>query len=107
DVEGEESFPILSNELERAALQEAPELAEIGRRIRRVLVREGARLAALSGSGSSFFGLFDDAVRARRAQARLEAEGFTALRGRTLTLDQYRRIWSRSLGREGARGRAR
>jgi 4-diphosphocytidyl-2-C-methyl-D-erythritol kinase len=107
DLEGEGAYPILSNDLEEAALQEAPELAEAGRRIRGVLARGGARLAALSGSGSSFFGLFDDAVRARRAQAALGSEGFTAFRGRTLTLDQYRRFWSRSLVREGARGRAR
>ncbi len=107
DFGAEESFALLSNELEAAALEEAPELAEAGRRIRGVLAREGALLAALSGSGSAFFGLFGDVRRARRARTRLESEGFRAVQCRTLTLDQYRRFWSRSLGREGARRRTR
>jgi 4-diphosphocytidyl-2-C-methyl-D-erythritol kinase len=93
DLEGS-VFSILSNELERAALEEAPELADNIGRIRGILVREGALLASLSGSGSSFFGVFDDPRRARRAQAALATGGFDAFRGRTLSLDQYRRAWS-------------
>lgn len=98
DLEGESSFSILSNELESAALEEAPDLAERVAHIRGVLVREGAHLALLSGSGASVFGLFADAGRAARARAALLAAGFRAFSGRTVTLDQYRRVWARSLG---------
>lgn len=108
DLEGDGGYSLLSNDLERAALEEVPDLADQVGKIRGILVREGALLASLSGSGSSFFGLFDDAVKARRARAALAAAGFRALRGRTLSLDQYREIWSRSLGRKGVLlGRAR
>jgi 4-diphosphocytidyl-2-C-methyl-D-erythritol kinase len=92
------AMKVLSNDLERAALEEAPDLADQVRRIRGILVREGALMASLSGSGASYFGVFDDPRRARRAQAALAARGFRALRARTLSLDQYRRRWARSLG---------
>ncbi len=98
------AFSLLGNDLERAALEEAPDLEVEVQRIRSVLVREGAFLAQLSGSGSSYFGLFDEARRARRAQAALSAAGLRAYRGRTLSLDQYRRAWERTLGRGGSRG---
>jgi 4-diphosphocytidyl-2C-methyl-D-erythritol kinase len=99
-LEGEDSaFSILTNELEQAALDEAPELAERVGQIRGILVREGALMASLSGSGASFFGLFAEAARARKALAALETAGFTAFRARTLSLEQYRRLWSRSLRR--------
>jgi 4-diphosphocytidyl-2-C-methyl-D-erythritol kinase len=98
-LEGDGGWRLLSNDLEEAALEEAPVLAKQGRRIRGVLVQEGAFWAALSGSGSSFFGLFDDARRARKARAALAREGFTVSRARTLSLDQYRRRWSRVRGR--------
>jgi 4-diphosphocytidyl-2-C-methyl-D-erythritol kinase len=106
-LEGEGAWPLLSNDLEAAALEEAPDLSDRAERIRGVLVHAEARLAALSGSGSSWFGLFDDARGARRAQAALSAEGFTAFRGRTLTLDQYRREWSLLGGRGAGKGRTR
>jgi 4-diphosphocytidyl-2-C-methyl-D-erythritol kinase len=88
-----EVFPILSNDLERPALEEAPDLAARVALIRGILIREGALMASLSGSGASYFGLFDDPGRARAAQAHLTARGYKALRGRTLSLDQYRRWW--------------
>jgi 4-diphosphocytidyl-2C-methyl-D-erythritol kinase len=72
-------------------------------RIRGSLVREGALLAALSGSGSSFFGVFDDAQRARRAHAALASQGFAVHRCRTLSLDQYQRAWARVLGDSSGR----
>ncbi len=107
DLEGQGAWPLLSNDLEAAALEEAPDLRDGAERIREVLVRAGAQLAALSGSGASWFGLFDDARRARRAQSALSAEGFAAFRGRTLTLDQYRRAWSLLGGRGAGKGRTR
>ena len=91
DLEADAGFSALSNDLERAALEEAPGLRQAVVSIRGLLVREGARLAVLSGSGSSYFGLFDDAPKARRAASALRAEGFAVHRCRTLSLDQYRR----------------
>ncbi len=67
--------------------------------MRGVLIREGARLAALSGSGSSYFGLFSDPRAARRARAALAKDGFTALLARTLSRNEYRRVCLRSGGR--------
>jgi len=97
------AFPILSNDLERPALEEAPELAARVGLIRGILIREGALMASLSGSGASYFGLFDDPERARKAQSRLVARGVKALRGRTLSFDQYRRLWAQP-ARVRARG---
>jgi 4-diphosphocytidyl-2-C-methyl-D-erythritol kinase len=98
DLEAD-AWGVLSNELEQAALEEAPALAEQGRRIRGAMSREGARLTALSGSGSTYFGLFDDPHAARRAEKGLAKEGFTALRARTLSRDEYRRVWRRARNR--------
>jgi 4-diphosphocytidyl-2C-methyl-D-erythritol kinase len=78
--------------------------------IRSTLVREGALLAALSGSGSTFFGLFTSGPRAARAEAALVARGFRAIRARTLSLSGYRRSFERALagrGRQNPRGRGR
>jgi len=99
ELEGASAYRSLVNDLEEAALEEAPALREQAGRIRDVLRREGARHAALSGSGSSFFGLFGGARAARRAVAALEAEGVCALVARTLTLDEYRGPWARSRAR--------
>ncbi len=98
DLEGLESFSLLANDLERAALEEDPGLVPRARRIRRVLGDEGAQLALLSGTGSSFFGIFGAAAAARRAAVSLRAAGFEAFQARTLTLDQYRGIRARALG---------
>ncbi len=103
DLEGLRAFSILANDLERAALEEAPDLADPVGRIRGILNREGAALASLSGSGSSFFGLFDDGRRAQGAQSALMAAGFIVLRARTVSLDQYRRTWANALGARRAR----
>jgi 4-diphosphocytidyl-2-C-methyl-D-erythritol kinase len=105
DLEGSARFAILTNDLEPAALEEAPDLSVTVERVRDVLVGEGAFLASLSGSGASFFGLFDGAKKARRAQAVLESEGLRAFRAQTLTLDRYRRVWSESLRSAARRAR--
>lgn len=99
DLEGKRDLHLLTNDLEAAALEEAPALRGRAERIRAALVQAGAGLAALSGSGSTYFGLFDAAGTARRARGALAAAGFTAIGARTLSLDQYRKVWSRSLGR--------
>ncbi|MFI5183128.1 MAG: 4-(cytidine 5'-diphospho)-2-C-methyl-D-erythritol kinase [Vicinamibacteria bacterium] len=108
DLEGELAFSALSNDLEDAALSEAPDLRGAIERTRGILRGAGCSLAALSGSGSSFFGLFEDARRAGRARRALEGAGFRALSCRTLSLEEYRRRWSRTLGQARARvGRTR
>jgi 4-diphosphocytidyl-2-C-methyl-D-erythritol kinase len=91
DLGEKRAYRFLSNDLEDAALEEAPDLREAVRRIRGILVRHGAAHAALSGSGSSCFGVFEDRPGAQRAHAALLAAGFAAHRCRTLTLEQYRR----------------
>lgn len=95
DLEGEGAFSVLANDLEKAALEEAPDLRKAVVRIRGVLVREGACLASLSGSGSTYFGLFSSSRRARKAAAALKADGWKAIGCRTLTIDQYRRALQR------------
>jgi 4-diphosphocytidyl-2-C-methyl-D-erythritol kinase len=102
DLEGDRAFPVLTNDLEEAALAEAPDLRETVRRIRGILVESGCSLAAMSGSGSTYFALFDDARRAGRARGSLDAAGFKAFECRTLTLGQYKGRWARSLGRKRA-----
>jgi 4-diphosphocytidyl-2-C-methyl-D-erythritol kinase len=99
DLEGKQELRLLSNDLEQAAWDEAPVLKERAERIRAMLLRAGAGLAALTGSGSTYFGLFDEAEKARRARAALAGAGFSARLARTLSRDRYRKAWSRSLGR--------
>jgi 4-diphosphocytidyl-2C-methyl-D-erythritol kinase len=91
-------FRILSNDLEQAALEEAPELAQVVRRTRAILVRNGALMTSLTGSGSSYFGLFDDAAKARRAAGALDCAELVVHCCRTLTLRRWRAAWARSLG---------
>lgn len=92
----------LANDLEMAALEESPELAARLRRIREALIREGAGHTALSGSGSSYFGVFEHAATAEAARRRLVTMGFDSWRGRSLTASRYRAAWSRALGEAGA-----
>ena len=98
---GTEALSVLSNDLERAALEEAPDLVPTARRVRSVLNAAGARLASLSGSGASYFGLFDRAAQAKRAAGELEAAGFRAFRARTLSAERYRALWRRALHERG------
>jgi 4-diphosphocytidyl-2-C-methyl-D-erythritol kinase len=91
DLEGEAGFRSLTNDLEAAALEEAPDLRAAVSGIRGVLGEAGASHMALSGSGSTYFGLFREARRARKAAAALVAQGFRAFACRTLSFDQYRR----------------
>lgn len=97
DLRGAVRFGILKNELENAALGEAPDLAESTRRMRVILMREGAVLAQMSGSGSAFFGLFFEKAAAARARKALETGGFRALLARTLSLEQFRERSERAL----------
>jgi 4-diphosphocytidyl-2-C-methyl-D-erythritol kinase len=104
DLEGGRAFTLLANDLEEAALDEAPELREAWGRARALLRKEGALLALPSGSGSTFFGLFQDGRGARRAEAALAGMGIPARRARTLGAAAFR---ARSApGRGRAKGRS-
>jgi len=65
--------------------------SEIGR-IVSALRRAGASHAAMSGSGSAVFGLFDSRAAAVRARAALATPTRGALVTRTLTRSEYRRL---------------
>jgi 4-diphosphocytidyl-2C-methyl-D-erythritol kinase len=107
DFRGPRPFAVLRNELEEAALEEAPVLRDQVKTIRSTLVEEGALLAALSGSGSTYFGLFASGKRAARAEAALVARGFRAIRAHTLSHSAYQRAFGRALGARGSRARGR
>jgi len=109
DLEGRPQYGALTNDLEEAALEEAPVLRDQVTTIRRLLVREGALLAALSGSGSTYFGLFTSGPRAARAGAALRKRGFRATCARTVSLSSYRQAFRRALaaGGQNPRGRGR
>ncbi len=96
ELEGSGAFRLLVNDLEAAALEEAPALRVEAARIRAALAGAGACVSALSGSGSCWFGLFESSRAAGRGCRALGAEGFKAHVARTLTLDEYRAAWGRS-----------
>lgn len=61
---------LVSNDLEPVAMEQHPEIAQMGDALR----ESGARAALMCGSGSAAFGLFDDESQARRAASDLSAE---------------------------------
>ncbi|HXV75017.1 MAG TPA: hypothetical protein VD788_01770, partial [Candidatus Polarisedimenticolaceae bacterium] len=70
---GEKDFSFAANDLELVVFPRYPEL----RRFRDALLSAGARVALLSGSGSTLFGVFDDGPAALDGAARL-GRGFPA-----------------------------
>ncbi len=60
---------LLHNDLEPAALQLCPAIAELERGLGEV----GARWVAMSGSGATVYGVFDDQASARQAEEKLRA----------------------------------
>ena len=93
------------NDLEDAAVLEFPELGAKLRGIRDVLVRAGALWTSLSGSGSAYYGLFDDAGKSRRAHAGVVRMGYGAYRAITVTRNRFRARWARALGVDAKRDR--
>jgi 4-diphosphocytidyl-2-C-methyl-D-erythritol kinase len=77
----------LVNDLERAVLPRFPPIAAA----RRALLRQGALAALMAGSGSTVFGLFEDARQARRAAAALARPAWTVRVTRTLSRSAHRR----------------
>jgi 4-diphosphocytidyl-2-C-methyl-D-erythritol kinase len=75
----------IENDFERVVFPEYPELREV----KSVLLREGARYASLSGSGSTLYGLFGSLGAASSAAERMRAAGHSAVATRTVTRDEY------------------
>ena len=80
----------IENDFERVVFPEYPDLREV----KRVLQREGARYASLSGSGSTLYGVFGSGEEAQAAAARMSASGHAAVATTTLTREEY---WKQGL----------
>lgn len=77
----------LRNDLEVPVVRHHPAIG----RIRQSLVDAGASFAAMSGSGSAVFGLFERADAARRTANDLARPGWLSLHTRTLSRREYAR----------------
>ncbi len=75
----------IENDFERVVFPEYPDLREV----KRVLEREGARYASLSGSGSTVYGLFASAEAAQVAAQRMSAAGHAAVATTTVGRQRY------------------
>ena len=75
----------IANDFERVVFPEHPELLEA----KRVLQREGAYYASLSGSGSTLYGLFGAPEEAHAAAGLLNEMGHAAVATKTLTREKY------------------
>ncbi len=75
----------IENDFERVVFPEYPELRDV----KRVLEHAGARYAALSGSGSAVFGLFDSPSAAEKAVAKLAAKDVPARAATLLPRGEY------------------
>ncbi|HEY1730754.1 MAG TPA: 4-(cytidine 5'-diphospho)-2-C-methyl-D-erythritol kinase [Terriglobales bacterium] len=75
----------IENDFETVVFSEYPDLREV----KALLLREGARYASLSGSGSTLYGLFASEDEAQAAAKRMSAAGHAAVATRTLTRDEY------------------
>ena len=75
----------LRNDLEPSVIRHHPTIG----RIKQALVDAGAVFAAMSGSGSAVFGLFERMDAARRTAADLARPGWTVTSTRTLTRAEY------------------
>jgi 4-diphosphocytidyl-2-C-methyl-D-erythritol kinase len=77
-----------ANDLQPPVAARHPEVERIVKRLRRC----GATYAAMSGSGSAIFGLFDRDARARQAAAALTARTRHVLLTHTVSREHYRRL---------------
>jgi len=76
------------NDLEPPVIERHPEIAVV----KAALMAAGAEAAAMSGSGSSVFGLFSSRSRAARAAADLRRRGWQGLLTRTVGHEEYGRL---------------
>lgn len=77
----------LRNDLEAPVVRHHPAIS----RIRQSMVDAGANFAAMSGSGSAVFGLFERAEAARRTASDLARPGWLSLHTRTMGRREYAR----------------
>ncbi|MGE3190794.1 MAG: 4-(cytidine 5'-diphospho)-2-C-methyl-D-erythritol kinase [Vicinamibacterales bacterium] len=75
----------LRNDLEPAVVRHHPTIG----RIRQALLESGAVLAAMSGSGSAVYGLFERREAARRTASDLARPGWRVVETRTLSRTEY------------------
>lgn len=84
------------NDLQAPVARRHPEIADLCRRLRAA----GAGAAAMTGSGSTVFGLFEDPAGAAAAAAALESSGWRTLvtrcAGREQARPAARLVWTRS-----------
>ena len=85
-------FPLLDwgpaeNDFERVVFARWPELA----RLKRLLIRAGAEMASLTGSGSAVYAVFESAPQLLHA-SKLIPKGWLIFRSRTLSRTDYRRL---------------
>jgi 4-diphosphocytidyl-2-C-methyl-D-erythritol kinase len=83
-----EALLSVRNDLEPPVTRRHPEVAELVAR----LEQAGAAAAAMSGSGSAVFGLFDSSARAARAARVCKGPGHEVFRARTLGARAYRKL---------------
>jgi 4-diphosphocytidyl-2-C-methyl-D-erythritol kinase len=92
DVGAWPQFPLLDwgpaeNDFERVVFARWPELA----RLKRLLIRAGAEIASLTGSGSAVYAVFESAHQLLQA-SKLIPKGWLTFRSRTLSRGDYRRL---------------
>lgn len=75
----------LENDFERVVFPTVPELAGV----KKTLLRRGARMAALSGSGSAVFGIFSEPRQAREAVQQLQKPGRDVFLARTVSRREF------------------
>ena len=75
----------IENDFEAVVFPQHPELREV----KKLLLREGAGYASLSGSGSAVYGLFASPRKAAQTAARLRKQGIRATATQTLPRREY------------------
>lgn len=85
-AKGIRELPLVArNDFEEVVLVTHPEIAEVKERLQRL----GAKLALMSGSGSTVFAVFDNLETSERAQQEMRAIGYWAERARTIGRKEY------------------
>lgn len=78
-------FSILENDLEETIFRPYPQLADL----KQILLKEGAEVSLVSGTGSTIFGIFSSRQQAERARSKL-GRTWTAMIVETVGRNRYR-----------------